>query len=456
MGLTREIGEFVAGLRFERLPPEGIGTVCLGFTDCIAVMVAGWNEPVSRIAGASFARPACERSNRPLHGVAAAAPERALLYAVAAHALDYDDTALLGHPSAILVSGILAEAAETGADGKKMIAAYVAGYEVWAELIRRERNQHHEKGWHPTAMFGALAAAAACASLRGLDAAQASQAVAMAASLAGGLVANFGSMTKPLQVGRAAQSGLLAARLVEAGMTASMDAVEDDLGFLRAISPRGAVDTESSARLGEDWAILRHGLNVKLYPVCYAVHRALDAALDLRVEHRVAADDVAAVTLELGETQTKILRIHRPKNALDAKMCGEFAVTAALIAGQCSLAELTDTFVQRSDVQDFLPKVRIEPIAEKDADEPAHSPFDRVRLALRDGPEIVSAPVYKPRGHFARPVGGDRLWKKFSDCAADGLGALEAKILFDALQHLPQLACVGDLELLPAPRAAVN
>jgi len=456
MGLTGEIGEFVAGLRFERLPAECIPTVCLGFTDCVAVMVAGWGEPATRIAAQTFGRQVSMRSNRPLHGVDAATPELALLYSVAAHALDYDDTALLGHPSAILVPAILAEANDSGADGQRMIAAYAAGYEVWAELIRRERNQHHEKGWHPTAMFGALAAAAACASLRGLDAAQASQAVAMAASLAGGLVANFGSMTKPLQVGRAAQAGVLAARLVENGMTASMDAIEDDLGFLHAISPRGAVDTESRARLGESWAILRHGLNVKLYPVCYAAHRALDAMLDMRAEHRVAADDVAAVTLELGETQTKILRIHRPRNALDAKMCGEFAATAALIAGQCSLAELSDAFVQRADVQDFLPKVRIDPIAEKDADEPAHSPFDRVRLALRDGREIVSAPVHKPRGHFARPVDGQRLWKKFSDCAGDGLGALETKILFDALQHLPQLVCVSHLELLPTPRSAVH
>src|SRR5262245_57509235 len=292
MGLTTQIGEFVSALRFERLPPECIKTVCLGFTDCVAVMLPGWSEPVTRAAARGLGRDIAERPNKPMLGVRAPAPDRALIYAIAAHALDYDDTGLLGHPSAILVSAILAEANEVGADGKAMIAAYVAGYEVWAELIRRDRNQHHEKGWHPTAMFGALAAAAACASLRKLDAQQASHAVAMAASLAGGVVANFGSMTKPLQVGRAAQSGLLATRLVEAGMTSSRDAIEDDLGFLRAISPNGAVDTSSAAVLGRDWAILRHGLNVKLYPVCYPVHRALDAVLDLRQRHRVEPADI--------------------------------------------------------------------------------------------------------------------------------------------------------------------
>jgi 2-methylcitrate dehydratase PrpD len=449
VGLTQEIGEFVSGVRFDRLPPDCIHTVSLGFTDCVAVMVPGWGEPVSRIAARHFGSAPAHGSNRPLHGVRAAAPELALIYAVAAHALDYDDTGLLGHPSAILVSAILAEAGEVGADGEAMIAAYVAGYEVWAELIRRDRNQHHEKGWHPTAMFGALAAAAASASLRRLKPAQASQAVAMAASLAGGIVANFGSMTKPLQVGRAAQSGLTATRLIEAGMTASSDAIEDDLGFLRAISPRGAVDTRSEAKLGQEWAILRHGLNVKLYPVCYAAHRALDAVLDLRQRHRFKPDDVDALTLEIGETQSKMLRIHRPQNALDAKFCGEFAVTAAVIAGRCGRAELTDAFVRRTDVQGFLPKVAIAPVGGNDPDEPAFAPFDRVRLTLREGGEIVSEPVYRARGHFARRLDRDRLWAKFHDCAADVLGTDEAQALFDTLQNLPRLNSVSDLGLLP-------
>ena len=82
-----------------------------------------------------------------------------------------------------------------------MIAAYVAGYEVWAELIARDQDQHHRKGWHPSAVFGPVAAAAAAAVLRRLDAARASHAVGIAASLAGGVVANFGSMTKSFQVG---------------------------------------------------------------------------------------------------------------------------------------------------------------------------------------------------------------------------------------------------------------
>jgi 2-methylcitrate dehydratase PrpD len=278
----------------------------------------------------------------------------------------------------------------------------------------------------------------------------------MAASFAGGIVANFGSMTKPLQVGRAVQSGVLATRLVEAGMTASCEAIEDDVGFLRAISPSGAVDTASPARLGQDWAILRHGLNVKLYPVCYAVHRALDAVLDLRLQHQVRPDDIAGVALEIGATQAKILRIHAPQSALDAKICGEFAVTAALVAGRCGRAELTDAFVQRPDVQALLRKVRVDPVSEKDSDEPAHSPFDRVRLSLRGDRELVSEPVFKPRGHFTRPVTADELWTKFADCASDGLGSAACRALFESVQRLPELASVSGLAPRRPAGTAVN
>ena len=100
------------------------------------------------------------------------APEAAWINGTAGHALDYDDVASLrGHPSTVLVPAILAEGETLGATGRDMLAAYVAGYETWAELAWRDPGHHHRKGWHPTRVFGPIgAAAAACASLRRLDA----------------------------------------------------------------------------------------------------------------------------------------------------------------------------------------------------------------------------------------------------------------------------------------------
>src|SRR5262245_28481786 len=196
MGLTSEIGAFASTIAQAPVPPEAMSIVRGGFTDCVAVMVAGRREEVARVVAQSLG--AEIRDERVLvEGLGA--PDAALLCGAAAHALDYDDVALSGHPSAVLVPAILAEAQDSGADGAAMASAYVCGYEVWAELIRRDRDQHHLKGWHPSAVFGTVAAAAAGAVLRRLDAAQTSTAVGIAASLAGGVAANFGTMTKPYQ-----------------------------------------------------------------------------------------------------------------------------------------------------------------------------------------------------------------------------------------------------------------
>jgi len=101
--------------------------------------------------------------------------------------------------------------------------------------------------------------------------------------------------------------------------------------------------------------------------------------------------------------------------------------------------------VSRPDVQAFFGKVRIEPLTEKDPEEPTRSPFDRVRVTLADGREVASAPVCEPRGHFKLGVGRDALWQKFSGCAAASVDRERALALFDALQNLPRLKGIGDL-----------
>jgi 2-methylcitrate dehydratase PrpD len=405
-------------------------------------MLAGLNEPVSRVVRDQVGR--AGRAGAAFLDMAADAPDLALAYGTAAHALDYDDVALSGHPSAVLVPAILAEAHQVPANGAAMIAAYVAGYEVWAELVRRDADQHHRKGWHPTAVFGAIAAAAAAANLRGLDADTAMHAAGIAASLAGGVVANFGSMVKPFQVGHAAQSGLQAVRWAQAGLTASPEAIEHDLGFLRAISPRGDVDTRAPAELGRTWRIVDTGVNVKLYPVCYAAHRTLDAVIDLKRAHRFAAADVAAVTAEVSETQAALLRYHAPATPTNAKFSLQFAVAAGVVAGRCGSAEMTDDFLRRPDVRGLFPKVTALPNTTRDPDEPGLAAFDRVRIALVDGRELVSAPVHHPRGHFRRGAEPAALAAKFRDCAA-ALPPATADILLARLQDLKSLTSIAEL-----------
>ncbi len=451
--LTRALGRFVAELRFDRLPPRAIAVAKLGFTDCVAVMIAGSGEPVVRIArDVLVAKGANDGEARLIpSGERIAGPDAALVNGTAGHAFDYDDVALDGHPSAVLVPAILAEAEALGASGRDMIAAYVAGYEVWAELLSRQLDHLHTKGWHPTCVFGAVAAAASCAALRRLDAAQTATALAVAASEASGVIANFGTMMKPLQVGRAAQSGVLAARLAAAGLSAAADAIEHPNGYLVATSPKGALDLERSAdQLGATWRIESHGLNVKQYPMCYCTHRVVDGVLDLAAAHDIDPASVERVDVRIGEVQLKMLRNHRPVTGLEAKFSIEFAVASALAARRAGLGELSDGFVRRADVQALIEKVHCDTVAETLPDMP-FAPFDQVTVTFADGKQVQSPPLRHARGSIEAPLGAAELRRKFDDCVAGALGAVEGAALFAALDGLEQLGSARDLKIQAAP-----
>ena len=343
MPLTQEISRFVAGLSFEQLPAEAVEITRTGFIDTIATMIAGAHDDAPQLLRKALNPPPGEATLY-FTGETAPAPEAAWINGTAAHALDYDDVAVRGHPSTVLVPAILAEAEALGLSGNDMIAAYVAGYETWAELARRDPGHHHSKGWHPTGIFGAIAAAAACARLRRLDVAHTCHALGVAASQSAGLMANFGTMTKPFHAGRAAHSGLVSARLAEAGFTAAPDALEHPQGFLAAVSPEGLVDRESPAALGRDWHIARNRLSIKKYPACYGAHRALDGMLDLLEKRPLKPEEIARITTSISKTRALILRNHRPQTGLEGKFSMEFAMAAAVIARRASLAEFTDGF----------------------------------------------------------------------------------------------------------------
>ena len=449
VSLTRLTGEFVADLSFDALPREAIARVCNGITDCAAVTVLGRDEPVARlIKKATNSIGSMREARICFSGTFGSAPDAALVNATAGHAHDYDDTGIgvhPAHPSVVLASAVLAEGEAIGATGQKMIAAYVAGYEVWGELARRDKQPHTLGGFHPTSIFGTVAAAAAIANLLALDADRAAFAIGIAASFASGLVGNFGSMAKPVHAGRAAQSGILAARLARDGMTAAPDILESKLGFLMSFSPAGEVDLHSAPIYGKDWWILRHGLNFKLYPVCYSGHRALDGMLDIVAEHRFAADDVGEITVDLTAAQSANLFSHAPKTVSDAKFSIEFMMAMAIVAQRASFAELSESFLNREDVSTLMKRVRIAPCAPPASSEQSGlSPQDRISVLLKDGRRFERSLTY-PRGHAARPLDIEVLWTKFADCVSGAMRETEARALFQRLQSFDRLRSMSDL-----------
>jgi len=439
MSLTKTLGQFVADLSPNKLPDEAVRIARLGFIDSIGTMIAGRREDCVRIMKEVLA-PADGPATLTFGKGKSTAPEAAWINGTAAHALDYDDVGLRGHPSTVLVPAILAEAETLGSSGADMIVAYVAGYEVWAELFRRDSGLLHKKGWHPTGLYGAVGAAAACASLRRLDPDKAAQAIALGASQSAGLMANFGTMTKPFHAGKAAHAGIMAARLAEAGFTANTDALEHPQGFLHAISPEGGEDRTSEARPGEDWAILKHGIGIKKYPTCYCTHRAIDCVLDLVNAQPVKADEIKRITVDISDYFATVLRNHEPDTGLAAKFSMEFAMASGVIAKRVGLRELTDEFVQRPDVQALMRKVEIRTTSTYDPELTGGAPADQVRIELASGRTLEGEPVKRATGHASRPLTDTQIYEKFADCLDAGASDIPADVLFKRLTSIQSIS----------------
>ncbi|MCM0034844.1 MAG: MmgE/PrpD family protein [Burkholderiaceae bacterium] len=442
--LTRDLGTFAATLQFDQIPAAALDVIHTGFADCVGVMLAGRDEPPTQILTQVLAPPAGP-ATLVFGSRTASATDAAWINGVAAHALDFDDVAIKGHPSTVLVPAILAEGQALGSTGKEMMVAYAVGYEVWAELARRDPEHYHTKGWHPTGILGAIAAAAACASLNKLNAEQCAMAISLGASQSAGIMANFGTMTKPFHAGRSAQSGVLAAHLAKAGFTASLDALEHPQGFLSAVSPGTRFDVTSPVEAGKKWKLTVSKLSVKKYPLCFCTHRALDGMLDLVAEQSFKPADIESISARTSFRNTKVLRNHNPQTGLEAKFSMEFAMASCVIAQRAGLTELVDDFVQRQDIQDLMKKVSVEADETEHPDLPGYSPFDQITVKMKSGEVIKSREVVAVRGGPDLPLSREHLWTKFEDCARVGKIEFSALSLFDALMSLETVAKVSDL-----------
>jgi len=448
--LTSDIAAFVSSVNASAMPERCNFGARIGMLDCVGTMIAGADEPAVKIVAQMVATSTTNDGAPEIPGGRnLSASDAALVNGVAAHVLDYDDVGMDGHPSAALTPAILAEGWTLGSSGEEALAAYVAGYEVWALLQELEPGALHERGFHPTAIWGTLSAAAACARLNHLNAQETTHAIAIAASLAAGTVANFGTMTKSLHAGRTAQSGVLAARLAKSGFTGSPDVLEHQAGFMRSHSASGnPAVTRGDWGLGSDWRLEKLGINIKRYPMCYATHRSIDAMLDLAEEHDLKADEIDEIHVRIGNAQDLMLRNREPKTALEAKFSIEFAMASALVARKVGLKELDDGFVRRDDILDVMRKVRRSTTEERMADMPPFAPDDRVSIRLKSGERIDHEPVVRPKGHWHKPLTEKELREKFLDCTDKRLGRKQAEALFEKMNNLENVKSLRELPVV--------
>lgn len=265
----------------------------------------------------------------------------ALLNGVLGHSLDFDDTHANSslHPSAPVVPAAIAAAGMTGASGKELLAAIVAGYEVCCRLGNAlDPTAHYARGFHPTATAGTFGAAAAAGKLLGLDAAGIASAFGVAASQAAGSLQFLvnGAWNKRYQVGAAAMNGLIAATLSKEGFLGAAEAIEGKHGFLRGYTDNPRLDMATEG-LGATYETMKIGM--KPYPACRYTHAAIDGLLALRRENGWTADDVIGVTIGLHRngitlTGAPLLEKQHPRSVVDGQFSMPFAAAIALHQGR--------------------------------------------------------------------------------------------------------------------------
>jgi len=412
------------------------------FADTVGVLLAGATEPaVAVLAGTidEFGGPVRAVAT----GAAMSARSAALLDGTAAHALDYDDVddALIAHPSAVLVPALLAAGQAPDVTGEDLLDAFRVGLEAARALAAALGiTEHYVLGWHSTGTIGTIAAAAAAARLARLGTDATGHALGIAGSLAAGSRQNFGTMTKPLHAGAAAANGLLAARLAAAGFTADPDQLDGPLGFRTLHAPTHDTDT---APPSEPAPAGPPGLNVKLFPCCYATHSAAEAALDLAREISDPAE-VTAVEVVVPPGGLAPLVHHRPVDGAQAKFCMEYVVAVCLLDRSLTLASFEDDRVRRADVQSLIRLVEVSTTdTASTGSVPDVGSFAVVTVFTVDGRRLSSR-VDRPVGHASRPLSEVQLKSKFLDCVR-GAPVTEAERAYDALRGLRRQGSIARL-----------
>jgi 2-methylcitrate dehydratase PrpD len=301
--VAQAITEFIINFDLKSVPPIVIDRARVAFVDTVGVMLGGsQHQPADIVCELIQGEGTATSATIVGRSVRASPQLAALANGISAHTMDYDLTYGGGQAIAGLIPAILPVAETTGASPPETLSAFIIGAEVCGRMFRSAPTMFRVANWHSTGTIGTMAVAAACARLLNATAATIPDIMGMTASLASGVTANLGTMTKPLHAGQAARNGILAVQLGMRGFTASATAIEGPNGFFDNFA-RGLDQSLAPFRdLGKTWDLAEYGYKLKPYPSGGIGHTAIDAVLELR--STVAVSEIARV-----ESRSRSMRV---------------------------------------------------------------------------------------------------------------------------------------------------
>ena len=453
MGLTQEIASYVEGTRYRDVP-NNVVQLARGFIlDGLGVALAGSTDECSRIVQHHL-RHAAGRGEASILGttLSAPAPKAALANGVAGHAMDYDDTqlstskeavyGLLTHPTTPVLAAVLAVGEMEKISGEEFVLAYVLGVEVECRIADAINPRHYQSGFHSTATMGGLGAAMAVGKILRLKEKPLITTLGIAASMASGLRENFGTMTKPLHAGRAAENGVNAALLARDGFTAANNILEARRGFFSAMAG-GYDEGKISGRFGTPYFMREPGISIKPYPSGSLSHPAQDLILDLVRQHDLKAADIERIDVGTNSNVPNALIYPMPKTALEGKFSIPFCMAVAVLERKAGIAEFQDRKVRDKKVIELMKRVTLSV-----DDELERLGYDqvrsRIRITLKNG-RTLEGRYDVARGHPEKPMSWSELGDKFRDCAALVLPDKNAEDIVELIARVEELKSLTPL-----------
>lgn len=451
MAVTAAAATFVETVAFEDMPKDAIhvGTRCV--LDGMGLFVSGADEPTVRIL-AEDARHQGGNPEARLLGCGDARVPAALAARVlgtSGHSHDWDDCqvsedpdhvyGLLTHPTIAPLSGAMAVAQKMGGVvGKDFLLGFLTGFEVECKISEWMLSKHYKSGKHSSGTVGTFGAYAAAAKLLGLTGDALRRGFGISASMASGIRVNFGTMTKPLHMGRAAENGVIAATLASKGFTADPASLDGPWGFF-AVHGGGISPEKIEQGFGKTWSIVDPGVSIKPYPCGVLTHPSMDLMLKLVTENDIKPEQIETVTLYAASNILNPIRYPSADNHLQAKFSLPAELAMIAINRKAGKTEFSDDFIRSEAMQTMQRKIktRHDPEIEKLGFDKIRS---RIMIQTTDGQSYTGAAGERYRGGPDNPMTDDELEDKVRACCEGLLDRVEQDRLIQTVWGIQDLS----------------
>ena len=459
---TRGIAEFVAGLRYEAIPPEVIERIKLLMLDSLGCAIFGAELPWSRILRHTLAKVDTSQGCSVWGtGQRLSAPHAALVNGTLVQSFELDDVHRVGvlHVGAVTLPGVLAIAEmQPELTGRDLLTACVAGYEIGPRVGMCMGPEHIGQGWHSGATVGVFSAAAGSAAALRLSADQTVHALGIAGTQAAGLMAaQFGAMVKRMHAGRSAQSGLYGALLAQDGFTGIVDVFENEYG--------GFCTTFSRSTDRFDRALLVEGLGtqfetlriaLKFYSCVGSNHTTLDAIRTLQARHPFGAEDVARILVRGSRvTMDHVGWPYVPQGMTSAQLNLPYCVATLLLDGDVFVDQFTEEKVADPDRMRIAAKVQVAEDPEITALGSSHRHMVHVTVELKDGTRMDET-VVAPRGSEASFASSADVVAKFTKLASHHIPTARVEQIVDQVMQVERLPSAAALVRLLASQGVTG